>query len=95
VAGYSVQVIQIGMAIIFPFVLMSGILWPLIAMPDFLRIIALALPVTIPAEVARAIVLNQSLAVPNVAMAFVVPLAWTALNFVVCIVAIRMWGFKI
>ena len=48
-----------GMAIIFPFVLLSGILWPLIAMPDALRVASLLLPATVPAEVARAVVLNQ------------------------------------
>ena len=53
------QVIQMGMAIIFPFVLLSGILWPLIAMPDALRVASLLLPATVPAEVARAVVLNQ------------------------------------
>ncbi len=89
------QVIQMGMAIIFPLVLLSGILWPLIAMPNALRILALAMPTTVPAEVSRAIVLNQTLAVPNLAAAFLVPLAWTAVNFVICLVAIRMWGFKI
>ena len=84
-----------GMAIIFPFVLLSGILWPLIAMPDALRYISLALPATVPAEVARAVVLNQSLAVPNLALGFAIPAAWTAVNFGICLVAVRLWGYKI
>ena len=91
----SPQVIQMGMAIIFPFVLLSGILWPLIAMPDALRALSLALPATVPAEVARAVVLNQTLAVPNLALGFIIPAAWTAVNFGLCLFAVRLWGYKI
>ena len=83
------------MALIFPFVLLSGILWPLISMPEALRIVALALPSTVPAEVARAVVLNQSLFVPNLALGFLIPVAWTAVNFALCLFAVRLWGFKI
>ena len=86
---------QMAMALIFPFVVMSGILWPLISMPEALRVVALALPSTVPAEIARAVVLNQSLSVPYVALGFAIPLAWTAVNFALCLFALRLWGFKI
>ncbi len=50
------QVIQAGMAVVFPEFMLSGILWPAQAMPPVLYAISMALPATISAELAREIV---------------------------------------
>ena len=41
---------QLSLATVFPFLLVSGILWPLQAMPQWLQYISICLPLTLAVE---------------------------------------------
>jgi ABC-2 type transport system permease protein len=49
---------QINMPMIFPALLLSGILWPVEALPDWLQPVAWALPTTWTAEACRSIMVR-------------------------------------
>lgn len=89
------QVIQAGISLIFPVFLLSGVLWPRVAMPAWLRWVAVVLPNTIACDVTRAIVLNRSTDVPMLYVGFLMPVMYAMIFFGVCLVVIRTWGFKV
>jgi len=44
---------QLSLAVVFPFLLASGILWPIEAMPQWLQYISICLPLTLAVEAQR------------------------------------------
>ncbi|XP_014666455.1 PREDICTED: ABC transporter G family member 20-like [Priapulus caudatus] len=70
--------IQISLASFYPCVLLSGIIWPLEAMPSALRYISIALPQTIPTDAMRGILLRGwGLEYLTVGLGIVVIFGWT------------------
>jgi len=75
---------QIALGIFYPNMLLSGILWPLEAMPVALRYIAYTLPQTCACEAMRAILLRGwDLYHPLVARGFLITLAWITATYLI------------
>ena len=89
------NVINAGMGFVFPSFILSGILWPRITMPYVLQVISVMLPLTITCDVAKDSVLNRTTAVNHVYLGFLIPLGWTLIFFLCCLLVIRKWGFRI
>ncbi|XP_040578847.1 ABC transporter G family member 20 [Lepeophtheirus salmonis] len=72
------QVIQYGLAIIFPTFLLCGLLWPLTSLPLYLKALSYSLPVTLSGQLIRRIIYRQCL--DNMLYLFAVsliPLIWS------------------
>jgi len=75
---------QIALGIFYPNMLLSGILWPLEAMPVALRYISYALPQTLACEAMRAILLRGwGITHPLVYRGFIATLVWTLATYLI------------
>ena len=72
------QVIQAGIALIFPCIILSGVIWPRQAMPHLLRTFSEILPVTLPCDLAQSLLLKplSQLTFMAIFWGFVIPLLW-------------------
>jgi len=75
----------------YPMIILCGILWPLEAMPEFLRYIAYFLPFTIPTISVRN-VLNKgwSITHPTVLMGYISTLGWIIGLLLLCLIGLRI-----
>ena len=89
------EVIQVGIAIIMPCFLLSGILWPRSTMPGILEVISWVLPTTVSSEVATVVVLNGFVTSWSLlSFGILIPVGWTLLTFGLCLLIISKWGIN-
>lgn len=89
------EVIQVGIAIIMPCFLLSGILWPRSSMPGVLEVISWILPTTVTSEVAKVITLNRFVTSWSLlSFGILIPIAWALLTFGLCLFIISRWGIN-
>lgn len=75
---------QIALGIFYPNMILSGILWPLEAMPVVLRYVAYVLPQTLACEAMRSVLMRGwGLNHPVVARGFIVTLIWICLTYLI------------
>ena len=86
------QVINAGVGLVFPMFILSGILWPRVAMPVVLQWISIFLPVTLSIDMARDAVMLRTCHVLNVGWAFFLPLAWAVIFFVGALLVVKKFG---
>ncbi|EGD77792.1 hypothetical protein PTSG_08882 [Salpingoeca rosetta] len=86
----EVGAIQVAMGSFFPVLLLSGVLWPLQAIPQWLLYISYIMPTTWAAEAMRSLMLRGwTILHQDVWLGFVVVLAWTLLLLFFAAVGIR------
>ena len=68
-----------GSAFVFPSFILSGIIWPRIAMPHVLQVISVFLPATLACDFVRSAVLRDELTnleASTSLLAFLIPIVW-------------------
>ena len=72
------NVIQAGIASIFPTIILSGVIWPRQAMPHLLRTFSEILPVTLACDLAQSLLFKSLSQLTFIAIfwGFVIPLLW-------------------
>ncbi|XP_049880601.1 ABC transporter G family member 20-like [Pectinophora gossypiella] len=74
----------------YPMILLCGILWPLEAMSDGLRFIALTLPFTIPSRSLRDVMeKGYTITDPSVYNGFLVTVAWIVITLALCLLRLK------
>jgi len=75
---------QIALGIFYPNMILSGILWPLEAMPVVLRYVAYVLPQTLACEAMRSVLMRGwGIDHPVVARGFIVTLIWICITYLI------------
>lgn len=83
---------QIALGIFYPNMILSGILWPLEAMPVVLRYVAYILPQTLACEAMRSVLMRGwGLDHPVVARGFIVTLVWICLTYLIFKLKMRQY----
>lgn len=80
------QVMFLGSFCVFPTFILSGIIWPRIAMPEVLQVLSVFLPITLTGDVAKYVVVNQTYDAPNFWWGIIIPIIWSIGQFIVCLI---------
>jgi len=80
------QVIQLSVGIIFPAFLLSGVLWPRIGMPTFLKYLSEGLPLTPTCDSVRDLLLKGQVGPGILARSMLLPAGW-----LVCLLLLAKW----
>lgn len=88
------QVIQVGMAVVMPAFIVSGILWPRSTMPGVLQVISAVIPTTFACDIMKNIILNNTIFVNGLWKAILLPTAGSAIFFFGCLFMVSRVGLK-
>ncbi|TRY77830.1 hypothetical protein TCAL_07837 [Tigriopus californicus] len=88
------QVIQVGMAVVMPAFIVSGILWPRSTMPQVLQVISAVIPTTFACDIMKSIILNNTVLVNGLWKAILLPLVGTVTFFFACLFMVSRVGIK-
>ena len=88
------KVIQLGIAVVLPTFVLSGIIWPREAMPSLLKAFSEILPTTLSGDLAKNLMLKAQASPDLAAMGFGIPCLWAFAMVLLCRFHTISWSIR-